>query len=280
MSYNISSSTAESVLKDSYMMNISPPPGLTQQPLYQSQYQNYYQQSLKPIIQMTELENQYVNTNKPNVYVPVPGSTKNLLYPSTPVNSQSENITNERTLFEKELIGVLTTFKTKIDNFDQFKNNVENQLGILNNRLNKLSEFVMSIHSDLITINTNLIKKEMKEVIKEEIKENKEEIKEENKKEIKKSHAIPSKELIDEVYTLLSDKTKPMLLNTLRSKLSKKVLPSVNLKGNFKKLIDNIPGTKKIIEKRIDIIGNTIYEYLYYICDEEKKIKNFDTICK
>jgi uncharacterized protein YjgD (DUF1641 family) len=116
----------------------------------------------------------------------------------------------------------------------------------------------------------------MKEEMKEVIKENKEE----NKKEIKKSHAIPSKELIDEVYTLLSDKTKPMLLNTLRSKLSKKVLPSVNLKGNFKKLIDNIPGTKKIIEKRIDIIGNTIYEYLYYICDEEKKIKNFDTICK
>jgi hypothetical protein len=280
MSYNISSSTAESVLKDSNMMNISPPPGLTQQPLYQSQYQNYYQQPLKPIIQMTELENQYVNTNKPNVYVPVPGSTRNLLYPSTPLNSQSENITNERTQFEKELIGVLTTFKTKIDNFDQFKNNVENQLGILNNRLNKLTEFVMSIHSDLITINTNLIKKEMKEEMKETIKEEiKEEIKE-NKEEIKKSHAIPSKELIEEVYTLLSDKTKPMLLNTLRSKLSKKVLPSVNLKGNFKKLIDNIPGTKKIIEKRIDIIGNTIYEYLYYICDEEKKIKNFDKICK
>lgn len=270
MAYNISSSTAESVLKDSYMMNISPPPGLTQQPQPPSQYQNYYQQPLKPTIQMTELENQFVNTNKLNVYVPVPGSTRNLLYPSIPDKPPTENITNERTQFEKELIGVLINFKTKIDDFDQFKNNVQNQIGIMNDRLNKLTDLVINIHSGLIAINTNLIKEEIKEnteEIKEKIKENKQEIKN------KKSDTSPSKELIEEVYILLSDKSKPMLLNTLRSKLSKKVLPPTGLKGIFRRLIDNIPGIKKVIEKRVDSIGNIIYEYLYYIHDNENKIK-------
>lgn len=263
MAYNISSSTAESVLKDSYMMNINRPPGLSFQP----QYQNYYQQ-LKPTHQMSELENQFVNTNKSTVYVPVPGSTKDLLYPPMPVNPKSENITNERTQFEKELIEVLINFKTKIDDFNQFKNNVENQIVTINDKINKLTDLVMNIHSDLIAINTNLIKEEIKET--NEIKEIK----------TKKSDTNPSEELIEEVYILLSDETKPMLLNTIRSKLPKKVLPPAGLRGIFKQLIDNIPGIKKVIEKRVDSIGEIRDEYLYYIYDNENKIEGFDKICK
>jgi hypothetical protein len=258
MAYNISSNTAESVLKDSYMININQQPGLTLQSQYQ--YQNYYQQ-INPTNQVLELENQYINTNKPTVYVPVPGSTKDVSYPS-------ENITNERTQFEKELIEVLVNFKIKIDNFDQFKNNVENQIVIINDRLNKLTDLVMNIQSDLITINTNLIKEEIKEI--KEIKEVK----------TKKSDTNPSEELIEEVYILLSDETKPMLLNTIRSKLPKKVLPPAGLRGIFKQLIDNIPGIKKVIEKRVDSIGEIRDEYLYYIYDNENKIEGFNKICK
>jgi hypothetical protein len=71
-----------------------------------------------------------------------------------------------------------------------------------------------------------------------------------------------------------------MLLNTIRSKLPKKVLPPAKLRGVFKQLIDNVPGIKKIIEKRVDSIGDIREENLYYIYDNENKIEGFNKICK
>jgi hypothetical protein len=71
-----------------------------------------------------------------------------------------------------------------------------------------------------------------------------------------------------------------MLLNTIRSKLPQKVLPPAKLRGVFKQLIDNIPGIKKVIEKRVDSIGEIRDEYLYYIYDNEKNIEGFSKICK
>jgi hypothetical protein len=71
-----------------------------------------------------------------------------------------------------------------------------------------------------------------------------------------------------------------MMLNTMRSKLPKNVLPPAKLRGVFKQLIDNIPGIKKVIEKRVDSIGEVRDEYLYYIYDNEKNIEGFNKICK
>lgn len=324
MAYNISSSTAESVLKDSYTMNINPPPGLTRptqyqslnqyQPVRQSPYQShhqsphqlphqlpyqlpyqlphqlshqlpnqtYYHQPIKPTIQVSELENQFVNTNKPMIYVPpnvpIPGSVANvsdsLLYP--PVNEKPqiektpvEPTSKEPTQFEKELIEVLVNFKTKIDSFDQFKTNVETQIGAINDRINKLTDLVITLHTEIIKIDANVNKEENKTI---------DRVIEVSKGDGKST--IPSEELIEEVYMLLSNETKPMLLNTMRSKLPKKVLPEAGLRGFFKQLIDNIPGIKKIIEKRVDSIGEIREEYLYYIYDNENKIEGFNKICK
>jgi hypothetical protein len=266
MAYNIPSSIAESVLKDSYMMNFSPPPGLTQQ------HQNYYQQSafqtMKPSIQVSELENQYINVNKPKIHVPVPGSTANLYtqQPSVSKNPDIENILKEQNQFKKELIDVLVNFKSRLDSFDQFKSNIENQIGTINDRLDKLTDLVMILHTDFIKLDVN-----KEEITTDQITET---------VKVSKTSTQPSDELIEEVYILLSDETKPMLLNTIRSKLPKKVLPPSGLRGVFKQLIDNVPGIKKVIEKRVDSIGEVRDEYLYYIYDNEKNIEGFNKICK
>jgi hypothetical protein len=240
MEYNILSTMTESVLKDSHIINCNPPPGLTRQP----EYQTYYQ---------PKLENQYINVNKPNIHVPVPGSSANLYTPQSFVsnNLEIENVLKEHNQFKKELIEVLVSFKTRLDSFDQFKINIENQIGIINNRLDTLTDLVMTLHTDFNKLDVN----------KEEISTD------QISKTVKGSKTLkqPSDQLIKEVYILLSDKTEPMLLNTMRSKLPKNVLPPAKLRGVLKHLIDSIPGLKKVIETSVNNIGGVRDEYLYYV---------------